>query len=209
MEIQPGFNAITSIIGFFYFATTLLTFLRWIWVSVLRPAKNLRDYGSWALVTGSTDGIGKALAFELASKGLNLVLIGRNPSKLEHTSAVIREKYGSKVEIRNIVIDFAKDDGAEVARKVEEEISGLDVGLLINNAGFSYPYAKYVHEIGGKMVDDITKVNIVGATWVIRAVLPVMLKKKKGAIVNIGSGSGSTSIVPSYPLYTVYAASKA
>jgi 17beta-estradiol 17-dehydrogenase / very-long-chain 3-oxoacyl-CoA reductase len=44
----------------------------------LRPPKNLKEYGSWAIITGSTDGIGKALAFELASKGLNLVLVGRS-----------------------------------------------------------------------------------------------------------------------------------
>jgi 17beta-estradiol 17-dehydrogenase / very-long-chain 3-oxoacyl-CoA reductase len=43
----------------------------------LRPPK-MKEYGSWAIITGSTDGIGKALAFELASKGLNLVLVGRS-----------------------------------------------------------------------------------------------------------------------------------
>lgn len=211
MELQSvsiAFITLTSGIGFISFFATFVTILKWIWVSFLRPPKNLKDYGSWAVITGSTDGIGKALAFELASKGLNIVLIGRNPSKLQDTSNEIREKQGRKVEIRTVVIDFSKDDGEEVVKKLEKEVSGLDVGVLINNAGFSYPYAKYFHEVE-EIVDDIVKVNIIGATWVTRAVLPVMLKKKKGAIINIGSGSGSTSVVPSYPLYTVYAASKA
>lgn len=56
-------------------------------------------------------------------------------------------------------------------------------------------------------MESTMKVNIEGATWVTKAVLPIMLKKKKGAIVNIGSAS--SEILPSYPLYTVYAASKA
>ncbi|EOY00765.1 Beta-ketoacyl reductase 1-like protein [Theobroma cacao] len=52
----------------------------------LRPPKNLKNYGSWAIVTSCTDGIGKALAFDLASKGLNLALVKQNPLKLEATS---------------------------------------------------------------------------------------------------------------------------
>ena len=70
----------------------------------LRPPKKLNKYGSWALVTGSTDGIGKCLSFELASKGLNLILIGRNPQKLQTTSNEIRAKFGkekSKIKIIN------------------------------------------------------------------------------------------------------------
>ena len=56
-------------------------------------------------------------------------------------------------------------------------------------------------------MDAIIKVNLEGATWITKAVLPTMIKKKKGAIVNIGSGS--TVVLPSYPLVTLYAATKA
>ncbi|KAK0574376.1 hypothetical protein LWI29_022738 [Acer saccharum] len=74
----------------------------------LRPAKNLKKYGSWALVTAPTDGIGKAFAFELARKGLNLVLVGRNPDKLKDVSDSIRAKY-AKTLIKSIVMDFSGD----------------------------------------------------------------------------------------------------
>ncbi|KAL6193210.1 hypothetical protein ACLB2K_034294 [Fragaria x ananassa] len=104
-------------------------------------------------------------------------------------------------------MDLAKLSGEEIAGVIEEGIKGLDVGVLVNNAGVAYPYAKYFHEVDLELMESITKVNIEAATWVSRAVIPGMLKKKKGAIVNIGSGS--SVIVPSYPLYTVYAASKA
>lgn len=86
--------------------SSLIKFLKWVWVVFLRPPKNLKEYGSWAIITGSTDGIGKAMAFELASKGLNLLLVGRNPLKLEATSKEIRD--GHDVEVKFVVIDMQK-----------------------------------------------------------------------------------------------------
>ncbi|KAF5205703.1 Very-long-chain 3-oxoacyl-coa reductase [Thalictrum thalictroides] len=204
MELQSILFGLTAFIGFITLSKTIVTFLRWVWIAFLRPSKNLTDYGTWALVTGSTDGIGKAIAFELASKGLNLVLVGRDLLKLEHTSNALCEAYGSTVQIKYIVIDFVKAKGVEIVKKIEEEISGLDVGLLINNAGMANSYAEYFHLIDTQVVESIVRVNIEAATWVTKAVLPVMLKKKKGAIVNIGSASGFIPL----PLSTVYSATK-
>ena len=90
---------------------------------------------------------------------------------------------------------------------MEEAIDGLDIGLLVNGAGLAYPYARFFHEVDLELMDAIIKVNLEGATWITKAVLPTMIKKKKGAIVNIGSGS--TVVLPSYPLVTLYAATKA
>ncbi|PIN26392.1 putative short chain-type dehydrogenase [Handroanthus impetiginosus] len=172
----------------------------------LRPGKNLKEYGSWALITGSTDGIGKSLAFELASKGLNLVLVGRNPLKLQLTSKEIQQKHDG-VAIKTLVIDFASCRGEEIARIIEEEIKGVDVGILINNVGLAYPYARFFDEVDMELMENVLRVNIEGTTWVTKCVIQGMLEKRKGAIVNIGSGS--SACVSSYPLYTVYAASKA
>ncbi|KAK9276425.1 hypothetical protein L1049_005958 [Liquidambar formosana] len=207
MESQDFVLITTTTLGFISLCKTLAYIFKWVWVMFLRPSKNLKDYGSWAVVTGSTDGIGKALAFELASKGLHLVLIGRNPSKLEVTSNEVRKRYGEQVEIKNIVIDFAKFGGEEIARTIKEEIEGLDVGILINNVGMAYPYARFFNELETETIESVIRVNVEGTTWVTRAVLPAMLKKKKGAVVNIGSGASVA--VSSYPLYTIYAAAKA
>ncbi|XP_050375113.1 very-long-chain 3-oxoacyl-CoA reductase 1-like [Argentina anserina] len=207
MEMPHLFIVAAATIGFISVCKSLINFLRCVWVMFFRPSKNLRKYGSWAIITGATDGIGKALAFEMASKGLNLVLVGRNPSKLEATSLGIHERYGDRVEVKSIVMDLGKLSGEEIAGQIEEGIKGLDVGVLVNNAGVAYPYAKYFHEVDLEIMESITKVNIEAATWVCRGVIPGMLKKKRGAIVNIGSAS--SVIVPSYPLYTAYAASKA
>lgn len=179
--------------------------LKWVYVNFLRPAKNLKKYGSWALVTGPTDGIGKAFAFQLARKGLNLVLVGRNPEKLKDVSESIKAKYG-QTQIKTIVVDFSGDLD-EGVKKIKETIEGLDIGVLINNVGVSYPYARFFHEVDDKLLADLIKVNVKGTTKVTQAVLPGMVQRKRGAIVNIGSGAAR--VIPSDPLYAVYAATKA
>ncbi|KAI3501831.1 hypothetical protein L1887_29857 [Cichorium endivia] len=182
-----------------------VSILTWVYVNFLRPPKNIKKYGSWALVTGSTDGIGKAFAFELAKKGLNLILVGRNPKKLEDVSSEIQSKF-SKTQIKNVVFDLT-GDLSEGIKKITDAIEGLDVGVLINNAGISYPYARFFHEVDDELLNNLIKVNVEATTKVTHAVLPGMLKRKKGAIVNIGSGAAI--VIPSDPLYAVYAATKA
>ena len=59
----------------------------------LRPGKNLKSYGSWAIVTGATDGIGKALCEQLAIKKINVILISRTESKLQEQSKELETKH--------------------------------------------------------------------------------------------------------------------
>lgn len=205
LKTQPLWFGVLFVLGLFTLLKFLLAFLRWVYVNFLRAPKNLKKYGSWAVVTGPTDGIGKGYAFQLARAGLNLVLVGRNPDKLKDVSDSILAKYG-KNQIKTVVVDFAGDlsDGMV---KIREAIEGLDVGVLINNVGISYPYARYFHEVDEELLKNLIKVNVEGTTKVTHTVLPVMLQRKKGAIVNIGSGAAI--VIPSDPLYAVYAATKA
>ncbi|KAL1564257.1 Very-long-chain 3-oxoacyl-CoA reductase 1 [Salvia divinorum] len=205
LKSQPTWLLLLFSLGSFSLLKLSLSFFNWAYVNFLRPAKNLKKYGSWAVITGPTDGIGKSFAFQLARKGLNLVLVGRNPNKLEEVSAAIKSKFGS-IQIKTVVVDFSGelDDGVS---RIKEAIEGLDVGLLINNVGVSYPYARFFHEVDEKLLNDLIKVNVVGTTKVTQAVLPGMVERKKGAIVNIGSGAAI--VIPSDPLYSVYAATKA
>jgi 17beta-estradiol 17-dehydrogenase / very-long-chain 3-oxoacyl-CoA reductase len=106
----------------------------------------------------------------------------------------------------NVVVDFVGDLDEGVNR-IRETIEGLDIGVLINNVGISYPYARFFHEVDEELLKNLIHVNVVGTTKVTQAVLPGMLKRKKGAIVNIGSGAAI--VIPSDPLYAVYAATKA
>lgn len=205
LKSQPLWLLALLSISSLYILKFLFSILRWVYVYFLRPAKNLKKYGSWALITGPTDGIGKAFAFQLARKGLNLVLVGRNPDKLNDVSTAILAKFG-KIEIKTVVVDFG-GDLLEGVKRIEGVIEGLEVGVLINNVGVSYPYARFFHEVDEKLLADVIKINVEGTTRVTQAVLPGMLKRKRGAIVNIGSGAAI--VIPSDPLYSVYAAAKA
>ncbi|CAN8243820.1 unnamed protein product [Cochlearia groenlandica] len=201
---QPTWLLFLFLLGTISISKFTFSLLRSIYIYFLRPGKNLRRYGSWAIITGPTDGIGKAFAFQLAHKGFNLILVARNPEKLKDVSDSIRSKHG-EVQIKQVLMDFSGDvdDGVE---RIKEAIDGLEIGLLINNAGMSYPYAKYFHEVDEVLLKDLIKINVEGTTKVTKAVLPNMLKRKRGAIVNMGSGAAA--LIPSYPFYSVYAGAK-
>jgi short-subunit dehydrogenase len=91
-----------------------------------------QKYGPWAVIAGASEGIGASLADQLASRGLDLVLIARNGALLEQVAAGVRERHG--VQARALVQDLTDPD---VGARVADSTDGLDVGLLIYNAGAS------------------------------------------------------------------------
>ncbi|XP_006852268.2 very-long-chain 3-oxoacyl-CoA reductase 1 [Amborella trichopoda] len=193
------------ILGSFSLYKTLSSLLKWLWAAFLRPPKNLRrSYGPWAIITGPTDGIGKALAFELARNGLNLVMVGRNSLKLSEISAQIEATYGRVV--KNVVVDFSADLEAGLER-IREGIKGLEIGVLVNNVGVTYPNPTFFDEADPEVVERVIRVNVEGSTGVTKVVMDGMVKRRRGAIVFVGSGAAS--VAPSFPLVAVYAASKA
>ncbi|KAE8730161.1 hypothetical protein F3Y22_tig00003041pilonHSYRG01008 [Hibiscus syriacus] len=116
----PDFMVIfvISCLGFITLCKPVFGFIKWVWVMFLRPPKNLRHhYCSWAVVTGCTVGIGKALAFQLASRSLNLLLVGRNPLKLEATANAIRLDIG--VLVNNAGLSY---EGPRFFHEVESEV---------------------------------------------------------------------------------------
>ena len=179
-----------------------LTTVEGIYARLIRPGKNLKRYGSWALVTGATDGIGKAMAFEMAKKGLNILLVSRTKDKLIDTKDELNKKY-PKVECKILDIDFANFNDAAKAR-LTNEVKGLDLGIVVNNVGISYDYTTYFHELTDDRVNQLISLNIDSTTYVTRIVLPQMLEKKRGAIINISSFAG----VSTSPLLAQYGAAK-
>ncbi|KAK7369285.1 hypothetical protein VNO80_11321 [Phaseolus coccineus] len=198
---------IISCLGFIVTLRLLLSLSASIFRTCFRSEKNLiRTYGSWALVTGATDGIGKAFACQLAQRGLNLILVSRTLQKLEAVAREIKAKHPN-ARVKVVEIDFACGDLSEGLRRVEEASEGLDVGVLVNNVGMTYPHAMFFDEVEESVWRKIIRVNVDGTTKVTKCVLRGMLERRKGAIVNIGSGAAL--VLPSHPLFTVYAASKA
>ena len=107
-----------------------------VYMSTIRGVPNLKDRypgASWALVTGSGSGIGRALCFKLASQGLNVVLVSLDDDHLENTLSSLREKYPT-LEFRSVGCDFVP--GSDYLAKIRDATSDIDVRCVFNNAGF-------------------------------------------------------------------------
>ena len=146
-------------------------------------------------MTGATDGIGKAMAFELARKGQNVMLISRSKDKLDDVAAELKAKH-PKIEVRVLVVDYSNFDASNRSR-VDAALKDLDIGVLVNNVGVSYPFTQYFHELSDQNVEQLMSLNVNSTTWMTRIVVPGMLARKKGAIVNIGSSKIKVLFGPS------------
>jgi len=93
--------------------------------------RDLQQYGPWALITGASDGIGKALADQIAAAGINVVLVARNEVRLRALAADLETRHG--IETAVLAADLADPDAVA---QVETSTSGLDVGLVVLAAGF-------------------------------------------------------------------------
>nr|XP_045015195.1 very-long-chain 3-oxoacyl-CoA reductase isoform X2 [Jaculus jaculus] len=157
--------------------------------------------GAWAVVTGGTDGIGKSYAEELAKRGMKVVLISRSQDKLNQVSSEIKK---FKVETKTIAVDFTSED---IYDKIKTALAGLEIGILVNNVGMSYEYPEYFLEIPDldNTIKKLISINILSVCKMTRLVLPGMLERSKGVILNISSASGMHPV----PLLTIYSASKA
>ncbi|XP_006871539.1 PREDICTED: estradiol 17-beta-dehydrogenase 12-like [Chrysochloris asiatica] len=171
---------------------------------VRRDARWFRSHGAWAVVTGATDGIGKAYAHEFAKKGLNIVLISRNLNKLQQEAKEIERLHGT--ETRIIQADFT--GGLEIYGAIEEGLKGLEIGILVNNVGMCF------NRTLGKLLDlpnpaknlsDIMNCNMMSVVQMTRIVLPQMVSRHRGIIINLSSLAESRP----NPFFTAYSATKA
>ncbi|XP_078527533.1 inactive hydroxysteroid dehydrogenase-like protein 1 [Lissotriton helveticus] len=168
---------------------------------LFRQIDFVQKYGAWAVVTGATSGIGKCYAEELARRGLNVILISRSEEKLKRVSRSITEQY--HVEASYIVADFSK--GSEIYPSIKNALRDVEVGILVNNVGVFYDYPEYFALITEKKIWDIININMAAASMMVHMILPGMLDRKKGAIVNVASAACYRPV----PLAAHYAGSKA
>eukprot|EP00850_Spirogloea_muscicola_P009819 SM000056S17937 [mRNA] locus=s56:254885:256399:+ [translate_table: standard] len=202
----PEYAALVALaaVGFLALLRLASRALRAIWVLLLRPGCDPRAYGKWAVVTGATDGIGHGFARELARRGMAVVLVSRSQDRLDAVANELSSKYGT--ETRTVAVDLAAADVEAQLAVVGDALAGLEVGVLVNNVGLSYPHAQYFHELSSELITALIRVNVEVTTRLTHLVLTAMLKRRRGAIVNIGSGAAS--VLPSDPLYAVYAGTK-
>ena len=161
--------------------------------------------GSWALVTGASDGIGKEYALQLAAKGFNIVLVSRTESKLVTLGAEIEDKYASQgIQTKHLAMDFSKNSDVDYA-KLKDLIEGLDIAILVNNVGQSHDIPTPFLVTEKKEMTDIITINVLGTLRVTQLVAPGMVSRKRGLILTMGSFGG---LLPT-PLLATYSGSKA
>jgi short-subunit dehydrogenase len=155
---------------------------------------------NWAIITGASSGIGRALSFEFAAGNFNLVLIGRNEPALAEVAAQCRDRNGIETEI--IATDLACPGNVEkVVLDLNSKARAYEV--LVNNAGFG---------IHGDFASTDPKENIrlvnlqlIAALQLIKGVLPGMIARRSGRILNVASVYSFSPV----PFQSVYAACKA
>lgn len=159
--------------------------------------------GTWAVVTGASDGLGKEFALNLASKGFNLVLVSRTLSKLQAFAQELETKYPG-VQTKVLDIDFSADKDEDYAR-LEKLIDSLDIGILINNVGQSHSIPVPFTLTDKKELQNIVTINCLGTLKVTQTIAPRMESRKRGLILTMGSFGGW---MPS-PYLATYSGSKA
>lgn len=204
LKSLPLTVAVPAAVGALVFGRLALSLLGSFYAFFLRPARSVKKFGAWGVVTGATDGIGKALATELVRKGMNVVLMSRTLKKLEETRAEILAKYpNAQVEI--LAVDFNNIDDPRVRKSIQDVIDQVkDVGVLINNVGVSYDFPEYFAQLSDDRVDSLIKLNVTSTTIMTKIVLPGMAQRKRGVVVNLSSGSGAIRV----PLLSQYSATK-
>ena len=152
------------------------------------------------LITGASSGFGEACARLFAENGAKLILAARREERLKKLADELKSKHG--IEILTLKLDVRnKDDVQKAIDGLGDKWSNIEV--LINNAGLSRGLDK-LHE--GKIQDweEMIDTNVKGLLYVSRAVIPLMVKRNSGHIVNIGSIAGHEV----YPNGNVYCATK-
>jgi hypothetical protein len=156
--------------------------------------------GKWALVTGASAGIGTALAEELARGGTNLVLTARRRERLEELAQKLVAAH--KIQTKIFVADLAEADAPEKIFQFTSE-QGIEVELLINNAGFG-AYGEF-HTVETRRLLEMVQVNCSAVVHLTRLYLPEMVARRRGDVLILAS----TASFQSVPYISTYAATKA
>ncbi|KAJ3339590.1 hypothetical protein HDU93_008007 [Gonapodya sp. JEL0774] len=160
--------------------------------------------GGWALVTGASDGIGKQFAIQLSQKGMNVILAARRKEKLDEVAAALAKDVQHKI----ILLDVS-DNGHAGWTEIDDfrkelEAKGDMISVLVNNAGVSYDFPTPFEELSQAKSDQIIDVNCKAVMRITKLIMPSMLTRKNGLVLNLGSCVGQIPVA----YLAVYSGSK-
>ena len=155
-------------------------------------------YGPWALITGASAGLGKLFARRLAERGLNLVLPARREDRLKELGQELEGEYG--IQTRSIAVDAGSD---HLLDTLSQQTRDLEIGLLINNAGFANNGDFLDHSLDKELL--LVHVNVRAPMLLAHHFGQFMRKRGRGGMIFSCSITGFTPI----PFWANYSASKA
>ena len=165
-----------------------------------KPSASGNWSGKWALITGASAGIGVALSEELAAGGTKLVLTARRKDRLDELAHRLSATY--RVETQVFPADLADSNGPEQIFAFTKQ-KGIEIDLLINNAGFGQ-YGEF-HSVEKQRLLDMVQVNCSAVVNLTRLYLPEMIARRHGDILILAS----TASFQAVPYISTYAATKA
>jgi uncharacterized protein len=155
-------------------------------------------YGPWALVTGASSGLGAEFVRQLSAKGLNVVLVARRQERMQELAAEVQEAYTTQTRI--LPVDLTSPGACE---QVAEQVSDLEMGLLVNNAGYGMLGAYTSLDSDGQA--KMTVLNCVVPVMLTNHFLPPMVSRGRGGLIFLGSSAAFQAT----PYFATYGATKA
>lgn len=205
LDCCPGLDTLAFLFGLVFIASKLFGFLKILFEAKLRSEKDLlKRYGegSYAVITGASDGIGKAFCFALAKRGFKIVLVARNKTKTEQVEKEIKQKYSS-IKTKIVIADFSQVNNENFFKQIMEGVSGLDVSVLINNVGVGHGH--YLTKMPEEQLKELVNVNCIPQVVLSRHFAEKFLERKnKSCIISISSFTASFPM----PVLQTYGATK-
>jgi 17beta-estradiol 17-dehydrogenase / very-long-chain 3-oxoacyl-CoA reductase len=207
-SIPASVQLVLVIVGLVTVAISLPRFACWAWCYLLRPSSLPRylhgETTPWALVTGASDGIGKGFAQVLLEAGFNVILHGRNPTKL----ANLKKEFNAMFPKQSIDIAVADASVAGSEAEVVKVVGDRRLTVLINNVGGHITgRADYrtLEEFGEDDLNRTLNMNARFPAQLTRQLIPILKKNQPSLIINVGS----LSSISAPPYLTMYCGGKA
>lgn len=184
---------LTQVLGTALLAIAVATVARWLWQYAWLPhrfqGKRLADRygrGSWALITGASDGLGKSFAQELARYGFNLILVARTQSKLDRLKGEV-EACG--IRVRTVAADLSDNSPATYA-PIAAVVADIDLSVVINCVGTTV-HRRYI-DVPASALRRLLAVNVSTTAMMTHLALPFLLRHaessgRRSALLNVGS----------------------